>query len=94
MLNVGMTSRYRAGIHPRVAGIFQENAVTGGIGNINRIHCATIAAGYTEESATAVAGVDLGAGNIRTVVIGHAKSSIASAIVVEAARNSTDGTIP
>ena len=94
MLHIGVTVGNGAGIYPGIGSIFKENAMAGGIGNIYRAYRGTITAGNAEETASAVAGIDLGAGNIGAIAIGHAESSITTAVVVVASGYSAYRTVP
>jgi hypothetical protein len=94
VLHVGMAIGNGAGIYPCIGSIFEENTMAGGIGDVDGANCGTITSGNTKEAASAVAGIYFGAGNVRSIAVGHAESSIATAVVIIAACYSSYGTVP
>ena len=94
MLHIGITIGNGAGIYPRIGSIFEENAMAGGIGDVYGAHRGTITSGNTEETASTVAGIYPGAGNVGAVAVGNTECSVTAAVVIIAAGYGSYGTIP
>lgn len=93
VLHIGMAVGNGAGIYLGVGSIFEENAMAGRIGDVYRAHRGAIAASHAKETAAAVAGIHLGAGNVGAIAVGHAESSITAPVVVVVSGYSSNGTV-